>query len=472
VLPAEIHTALLERAGGNPLYAEEFIRMLSDRGILRQQGRVMSLQEDVEIPVPESVHALIAARLDTLSNELKSLLQDASVAGKVFWSGAVAAIGGTDNEATRHGLHELGAKELVRPSRTSSMEGQQEYVFWHALIRDVCYGQIPRAARARKHQSMAVWIERTAERLDDHAEVLAHHYSTALELATASGTDDVGDLEAQTRRFLIVAADRAASLDPAKALSLYRRALGLLAPDDPETLKVLREAGKACRSLGLFAEGRSYLERAVTGFAERGDWSGEANALRRLSLLFRDHGHTDEGRTFALKAVELLEQHAPGEELSLACAGLAFFEVALGSLEKARAWTDRAVDVAHSSSREALSEALQWRGIVRCESGELGGIEDLKAAKDIDEATGDAFATAVRYNNLGTTIWLIDGPREALELMETAREIGHSHGFTPVALWAHSGALFMLFDLGRWSEVLQQADDLITLSKRHGLTVI
>jgi class 3 adenylate cyclase/tetratricopeptide (TPR) repeat protein len=473
VLPAEIHAALLERAGGNPLYAEEFIRMLSDRGILKQQGRVMSLEQDVDIPVPESVHALIAARLDTLSNELKSLLQDASVAGKVFWSGAVAAIRETDAEAARQGLHELGAKELVRPSRTSSMEGQQEYVFWHGLIRDVCYGQIPRAARARKHQSMAAWIETAAERLDDHAEVLAHHYSTALELAQASGTDDVGDLEAQTRRFLIAAADRASNLDPAKALALYRQALGLLEHDHPETARALREAGKACRSLGLFSEGRSYLERAVTGFAERRDWSGEANALRRLSVLFRDHGHTDEGRTFALKAVELLEQHAPGEELSLACAGLAFFELALGSLEKARAWADRAVNVAHNpSSRGALSEALQWRGIVRCESGDMGGLHDLKTAKDIDEAGGDAFATAVRYNNLGTTIWLIDGPREALELMETARQIGHSHGFIPVALWAHSGALFMLFDLGRWSEVLQQADDLIALSKRRGLTVI
>ena len=171
VLPAETQRALLERAGGNPLYAEEFVRLLADRDLL--SGTLD------EVQLPDSVQALIAARLDTLSPERKSLLQDAAVMGKVFWAGALAEMGDRDPREVEQALHELARKELVRPARTSSMEGEAEYGFWHLLVRDVCYGQIPRAARAARHRAAAAWLERKAgERAEDLADVLAHHYLT------------------------------------------------------------------------------------------------------------------------------------------------------------------------------------------------------------------------------------------------------------------------------------------------------
>src|SRR3990172_5015770 len=146
VLPAETQTALLSRAGGNPLYAEEFIRMLVDRAVLVRSGTTWELASGGnEIPVPDTVQALIAARLDTLSPERKALLHDAAVIGKVFWAGALAEMGGLDAHEVRDGLHELARKELLRPARRPSIEGEAEYAFWHVLIRDVAYGQIPRA---------------------------------------------------------------------------------------------------------------------------------------------------------------------------------------------------------------------------------------------------------------------------------------------------------------------------------------
>jgi predicted ATPase len=154
VLPADTQRSLLERAGGNPLYAEEFVRLLADRDLLA--GPL------ADVPLPDSVQALIAARLDTLSPDRKNLLQDAAVVGKVFWAGALAAIGDRDLREVEQALHELVRKELVRPARTSSMEGEQEYGFWHLLVRDVCYAQIPRAARAARHRSAAAWIEEKA----------------------------------------------------------------------------------------------------------------------------------------------------------------------------------------------------------------------------------------------------------------------------------------------------------------------
>jgi predicted ATPase len=180
VLPAQTQRALLERAGGNPLFAEEFVRLLADQSDLGE-----------EIDVPDSVQALIAARLDTLSPERKSLLQDAAVLGKVFWAGALVEMASREPSEVEQALHDLARKELVRSTRTSSIEGEAEYGFWHLLVRDVCYSQIPRAARAARHRSAAAWLEGQAgERAEDLADVLAHHYLEALELVRASGKGD------------------------------------------------------------------------------------------------------------------------------------------------------------------------------------------------------------------------------------------------------------------------------------------
>ena len=168
------------------------MRLLLDRG---------ELAGDVD--VPDSVQALIAARLDTLSPERKRLLQDAAVLGKVFWAGVLAEMAGREVGEIELALHELSRKELVRRARTSSMEGESEYSFWHLLVREVCYAQIPRAARAARHRAAAAWIEgKAGERAEDLADVLAHHYLQALELARASGqADDLPELETKALRY-------------------------------------------------------------------------------------------------------------------------------------------------------------------------------------------------------------------------------------------------------------------------------
>src|SRR5712692_887767 len=235
VLPAETQQALLERAGGNPLYAEEFVRLLTDQGGL-----------EGEVEVPESVQALIAARLDTLSPERKGLLQDAAVMGKVFWAGALAVMGEREPGEVEQALHELARKELVRPSRTSSMEAEAEYGFWHALVRDVCYGQIPRVSRVERHQRAAAWIEEKAgERAEDLADVLAHHYLAALELSQAAGLTDDPQLQAQAVRYLGLAGERALGLDVERAEHNLAQALELTGEDDPQQPLLLERWAQA-----------------------------------------------------------------------------------------------------------------------------------------------------------------------------------------------------------------------------------
>lgn len=119
VLPAELQTSLLARAGGNPLYAEQFARLLAERG------------GGEELPLPENVQGIIAARLDGLPPVEKQLLQDAAVLGKVFWLGAVCAVGRRDRAEAEALLHALGRKEFVRQEGRSSVGGEDEYVFRH-----------------------------------------------------------------------------------------------------------------------------------------------------------------------------------------------------------------------------------------------------------------------------------------------------------------------------------------------------
>ena len=236
VIPVELQQPILERAGGNPLYAEEFVRLLKDRDLLERVGSSWQLMEGAEVPFPESVQALIAARLDTLEPEAKSLLADAAVIGKVFWAGAVAAMGEREPESVTSTLRELSRKELVRPLRQSSMAGEAEYAFWHVLARDVAYNQLPRASRANRHVAAAKWIEsKVPDRVEDLADVLAYHYASALEFARAAGeTEQAEELEAPALRFLSLAGERALGLDTAAALASFERALALTPEGHPE----------------------------------------------------------------------------------------------------------------------------------------------------------------------------------------------------------------------------------------------
>ena len=226
VLPAQTQTRLIEHAGGNPLYAEEFVRMLSDQGLLTPEGEL----RDGDIRVPENVQSLIAARLDTLPPERKALLHDAAVFGKVFWSGGVAAMSGVDEPSVRAGLHELVRKELVRGARESSVRNQAEFAFWHALVRDVAYSQIPRGRRASKHVAAAEWIEAMAgDRVTDHAELLAYHYEQALELTRISDPDaDLDPLDRSSPSFPRARRDSRNVARPREGFCVLRQGGGAL----------------------------------------------------------------------------------------------------------------------------------------------------------------------------------------------------------------------------------------------------
>ncbi len=443
VLPAETQQQLLEQAGGNPLYAEEFVRLLSDRGI------------GEEAEVPESVQALIAARLDTLSPERKALLQDASVLGKVFWAGALAAMGDREPAEVEQALHELARKELVRPARASSMEGEREYAFWHVLVRDVCYGQIPRLARAGRHEAAAAWLEEQAgERVEDLADVLAYHYESALELTQAAGGDKTEQLQAQAVRYLAMAGARTLTLDVDSAERQLSRALELAPDDDPMRATLLERWGNAVQQQGRLESAREILERALDLYRAQGDPLGMGRVLTRLGNVTHRLGDPQSEELMA-EAIEVLEAQPPGAELVTAYTYHAGRGLFTDDSPRVIEGSERALALAAELGLPEPAWALSFRGLAR---GGEDGFKDQRRALELGLEQGLGRETAVMYGNLEAGTFATQGPQAALDLLREALAFCERRGIADVGLQIRSGIPNLLAILGQTERALAEAD--------------
>ncbi len=453
VLPAETQAMLLERASGNPLYAEEFVRVLRDRGLIDEAGRVTAnVASGVDATFPESVQALIAARLDTLAGDRKALLQDAAVVGKVFWSGAIAAMSGVDDASLQQLLHELARKELIRPSRTSSVAGEAEYVFWHTLVRDVAYGQIPRRGRAAKHRAAAEWIEAMAgERAADVAELLVNHYQQAFELATASSADsEVLTLKQPLRRSLVMAAERAMSLDAERAEAAWRDALELTPADDADRARLQLSWGKSLKDRGRLREAVDAMGQAAVEFGMRGNEGSQAVAIARQGQVLQWMGSPNVGdaRDRALAIIERIAPRPETVEVLTYAAGTSFVQ---GDHRGALTYAERAISVARELG---LPEPVGARGViggVTSELGERGGLDDLRAALEASLNRGPAAEALLMYNNLAYSLLLLEGPSAALGLMREGVSFAKRRGLDP--FFGKGTLMEALTEAGEWDEV-------------------
>ena len=457
LLPAEtvsaVGGALIERAGGNPLFAEELARMF-----VGPAGG-----GDPEITPPESLQALIAARLDTLPVEQKFLLQDASVVGKVFWSGALAAIGGADPADVEARLHELVRSELVRRSRESSIRDQHEYAFSHALIRDVAYGQIPREPRAAKHVAAAAWIEGIAgERVSDKAEVLAFHHDRALELLRSAGRTDVGDLEDATRRYWVMAGERQMSLDVDSAYASFGRALATLPAEAPERAAILAAQAEASFYRGRYPEARAAYEEVIAAARANGDRLVAGAAENWLATVRWEQGDTAGSRELLAQAVADLEAEPPGPELADCYASIASDHLLTGHFEEAIEVSERALELVGKLGAEASRpRALSYRGMSRCYLGDLGGLDDLREARELTERLGLSRENARVLLILAEVLWAAEGPAPALEATAAGAALAEHRALSEMLVGCWTTSLGPLFDAGEWDELLRIADDVL-----------
>ncbi|HET8557772.1 MAG TPA: AAA family ATPase, partial [Gaiellaceae bacterium] len=417
VLDADAQRAVLQRAEGNPLYAEEYARMLAEH-------------EGGDLPLPETVQGLIAARIDALAPEEKSLLQDASVIGKVFWPGVLT---GAEDRI----LHALERKEFIRRDRRSSMAGETQYAFLHALVRDVAYGQIPRAERAEKHHRAAEWLTSLAgDRAEDHAEMLAHHYREALTLGAAAGLDTTA-LRDPARQAFADAAERAFSLNAGRtALDFARAALELTDPDSPErpALELLGAYGSRLVDSEDVPE---LLDSAIEGFLAQDDYehAAEAAAMRSSDAFFR--GDVGGSRAASARAVEFARRvpssPAAARALSQAARGA---EILDRDFERALELAREALSIAEEAGDDELAaRCLNTIGLARVHAGDAGGIEDLEQSVERAEAAGSAFDLHTGLNNLANSLWQVGRLEEGSARIHEARALCTRYGFVSGLEW-------------------------------------
>jgi class 3 adenylate cyclase/tetratricopeptide (TPR) repeat protein len=461
VIPADLQAPLLERAGGNPLYAEEYVRLLKDKNLLIRNGTSWQLVEGADIPFPDSVQALIAARIDTLSPQRKAMLADAAVVGKAFWVGAVAAMGEVPEDDVAEAMRELTRKELVRPVRHSSMEGQAEFAFWHVLARDVAYGQLPRQARASRHIAAAAWIESQAGgRVEDLADVLAYHYATAVDLTQAAGElDQVGALQVSALRFLTLAGERALGLDTTAALSNFQRALDLTAPSDSARPSALAKYGEAALHAGRLAEAQRTLEEAEDVYRARADVLAQVSCMVLLSRVMHRLGDS-RWAELPVRALELLEPLPPGPAIIEAYSELARVDMLQARNESAIRYANLALGMAVELGHEQPARALGYRGLARASLGDAEGLDDLKEAIGWATEGGQGREVALLHNNLALAVWQFYGSRASLEVAEAGIAFARARGLAEITEVLVHMTVDLLNEVGRADEALLVASEL------------
>jgi class 3 adenylate cyclase len=229
-LPASVRDLVVSHAEGNPFFVEELVGSLIDAGVLqRENGSWRAGDLPAGYAVPDSVQAVLAARIDLLDDIDKGALQAAAVIGRVFWPGPVRGLlGGVEPD-----FDALEERDFVRRRSGSSLAGEREFAFKHALTREVAYASLPKSRRARLHAAFAAWLEGVGESRDEWAGLLAHHYAEAArpedaDLAWAGAESRLASVRDKAvhwlRRAAKLAADR---YEIDEALELLERALDL-----------------------------------------------------------------------------------------------------------------------------------------------------------------------------------------------------------------------------------------------------
>jgi class 3 adenylate cyclase/tetratricopeptide (TPR) repeat protein len=449
VLPAETQATLLATAEGNPLYAEEYVRMLMDRGYLRHDGGRWRLAAG-DLPVPESVQGLIAARLDDLPADQKQLLQDAAVLGKVVWVGALAAMAEADRYEAEARLHALERREMLRRERRSSVGGEVEYAFRHVLVRDVAYGQIPRAQRAEKHRRAAEWITSLSTDRENAPDMVAHHYSQALEFARDAGRD-TAELERLTRIALRDAAARAYALNSiSSALSHYHAALALWPEDDPEWPLLVVETA----DVGLSVQAdvmTDRLARATRRLVDVGDYATAAKAEMLAGFRHWNEARTEEAVAAYARSHELVARADPSPTAASVMSRIAINSMLRGRTAETLALCDQTEVIAQQLGLDEIrAHVLNTRGVTRVNSGDLAGTADQEQSIAIAERLNAAEAMIRGYKNYGSTLMDLGDLRRGRELEQRGVEAARRFGADFHMMWFETELGILAYWAGDW----------------------
>ena len=463
-LPEALVRQILEHAGGVPLYAVEVVRILADQaagaadtrpagGATPDGGRA----EPSTIEVPDSLHGLIAARIDALPGPERRLLLAAGVLGRRFRPGALIAVAGDDPPVTRERLDGLMRRELLTVDDDLGSPGQGEVGFVQDLVREVAYHTLGRGERRDLHLAAARYLGS----LDDEnlAESLAGHLVEAHELAP-----DHPDASRIARR--AVAALRLAARDavtlhvPERALGHLERALRL-ASTPTEQARLLEESADAARAAGRLELAEGHLRDLVALHADSGRPEEVARARAHLASVLligqRNEPALTELET-AVMAIRDIGSDASGVELA---SQLARARMVMGDDSAGLEWAERALAGARRLGLDAIAtDLLVTRGTARFRLGEEeAGLADLRAAISQSEEAGSLNTELRARNNLA---WLVvaDDPRATMETARQGFELATAMGVRDMAVQLADVACAAALDTGDWDWALETVADL------------
>jgi predicted ATPase/class 3 adenylate cyclase len=404
-LPPETRAAVLEKAEGNPLFVEETIRTLAEADGANI-GRI-----------PDTLQALIAARIDHLPEGEKSLLQRAAVIGRTFWAGAVAYLGGDEDGELQPLLDDLLLREFVLPEPRSTISGEDAYRFKHVLIREVAYSGLSKTARARLHRRFAEWLGERAR--EEMLEVRAYHLDQATALLAELDGAPPAELAEEAAEALEHAGMRALAREAnATARRLLRRSFEL----EP-TLERRYQAARTAWRMHDFPVVSNEMEDVLIEARAEGNQALEARALTALaSVALQREGDVARAAMLGEKALEV----SVDDESRIDAVGI--LENAAwwrGELREAEAYAEEELEIARRLERQDLEAdaLLDLAGIyVNRREGERA--EPLIArAMELAEESGSLAARARAFSESGELHSFRGRHEEALAQYGRARDL-------------------------------------------------
>jgi class 3 adenylate cyclase/tetratricopeptide (TPR) repeat protein len=453
-LPEDLASEIARRADGIPLYVVETIRMLQDRGILVEEGDHYVVKGDVsDLDVPESLHALVASRLDGLSPAERSLLQDASVLGHSFTAAAAASLSGRTDAEVINLLDGLVTKQVLARDDDPRSPERGQYLFLQTLLQAVAYGTLSRHVRKRRHVAAARHLEQTwPGEAYDIAEVLASHYLEAIR--ADPDADDVDALRAAARDRLAAAGRAAASLALGVEADRYFAHAAELADADLERAALFEQAGNALAQSGNEEAAEQRLRTAIDLYEQAGRSRANSAAVS-LSGVLRYSGRVDE-------ALALLEPFRSEDDPSISTTARAEALVALantllyaGRPEEAGALYEAGLSTLEGERAAALPDALVGRAAFLMTENRLQeGVGVLRHALALAvEQDLPGVALRARFNLAGISI-AVDRFEEALEQVNEGLALARERGDRAWEFGLLSQQVSPLTYLGRWDEAL------------------
>ena len=454
-LADEVRNAILDRAEGVPLYAVETVRMLLDKGLLEAHDNAYRVTGPIEtLEVPETLHALIAARLDGLNEYERRTIQDASVLGKTFTAESVTALTGISQAEMDQILAALVRKEVLALQTDFRSPESGQYGFLQDLVRRVAYETMSKKERKARHLAAAQLLEDAGGTDEDEiVEVLASHYLEAYE--SAPDAPDAAEIKGRARAALIGAGKRAGSLAATQEARRYYEQALALADEDAESATLSEQAAQMAWLSGDLPGAKDHAEVARTLYERLGDVRGLARASITNADVLRYEGRLEEAISILKESLGVLEND-PDESTTMLAERTARSLMFIGRTSESLEMVERALSMAEKMDfPSVMSQALNTKSLILMAlTRPQEGLLLLRAALQIalDNNLGEAALRA--YNNMGAIMNERDQHQEeyvsSSEGLELARKLGNKPWEEGMTIGKMSPCLF----LGRWDECL------------------